>query len=78
LRGPAAVWAALSTNGLRGLHLPACLARLIVATDGDPAGAAAGHALAERAAGLGWTVSLLAAPKGRDWNDVQTGKGGAS
>ncbi len=26
--------------------------------------------LAERADALGWAVSLLPAPQGRDWNDI--------
>lgn len=78
LRAPATVWAALSTSGLTGLALPPDPARLTIATDGDDAGRAAGHKLAERAAALGWTVSLLPAPDGRDWNDVLTAKGRAA
>lgn len=74
LEGPAAVWAALSTSGLRGLRLPPDPGRLVVAPDGDAPGLAAAHALAERAHGLGWKVTLLPAPNGRDWNDVLTGK----
>lgn len=72
LSGPAAVWAALSSSGFARLHLPSAHGRLIVATDADDkgVGAAAGNALAERAAALGWTVTLLPAPEGRDWNDV--------
>lgn len=53
LDGPATVWAALSTSGLRGLRLPAQAGRLTVATDGDGPGREAGHALADRAHGLG-------------------------
>ena len=74
LRGPAQIWAALSTSGLRSLRLPAQPGPLIVATDGDDPGRAAGHSLAERAAALGWQVSMLHAPEGHDWNDVRTGK----
>lgn len=70
LRTPATVWAALSTSGLRGLHLPDTSGRLTIASDGDSAGRAAAHALATRAQGMGWQVSLLPAPDGRDWNDV--------
>ena len=74
LCGAAAVWAALSTSGMTGLRLPArpgALPRaLIVATDGDAPGRAAGHQLASRATALGWTVTLFPAPDGRDWNDV--------
>ncbi|WP_290689373.1 MULTISPECIES: DUF7146 domain-containing protein [unclassified Haematobacter] len=78
LRAPATIWAALSTSGLTGLRLPPTPGRLTVATDGDAPGRAAGHALAERAAALGWTVSLLPAPEGRDWNDILTMKGAAA
>ena len=74
LRAPAAVWAALSTSGLRGLRLPVQPGRLTVASDGDAAGREAAVALAERADALGWRVSLMPAPDGRDWNDVLTGK----
>jgi hypothetical protein len=72
LRGPATVWAALSTSGIRGLHLPPEPGRLTIAADGDEAGRLAAAALAERATALGWKVSLLPAPNGRDWNDVLT------
>lgn len=78
LRAPATIWAALSTSGLIGLALPPDPARLTIATDGDEPGRAAGHRLAERAAALGWAVSLLPAPDGRDWNDVLTAKGRAA
>ncbi|WP_417463046.1 toprim domain-containing protein [Kordiimonas sp.] len=78
LRGPATIWAALSTSGMRGLRLPPKPGRLTVAMDSDDRGAgkAAGLALAERASALGWQVSLLPAPEGHDWNDVLTMKGG--
>lgn len=74
---PATIWAALSTSGMRGLHLPSPPGRLTVATDGDDAGRAAGHDLAERAYALGWKVSLLPAPDGSDWCDVLSGKAGS-
>ncbi|MDJ0993022.1 MAG: toprim domain-containing protein [Dinoroseobacter sp.] len=70
LSEPATVWAALSTSGMKGLRLPERPGNLVVATDGDPEGRAAGNDLAARAHGLGWTVSLLPAPDGQDWNDV--------
>jgi len=70
LRSPATIWAALSTSGIRGLHLPPRPGRLTIAPDGDDPGRAAAHALAERAHALGWAVSLLSAPEGRDWNDI--------
>lgn len=70
LDGPATVWAALSTSGLRGLRLPAQAGRLTIATDGDGPGREAGHALAELAHGLGWQVSILDPGTGRDFNDI--------
>jgi hypothetical protein len=73
---PATIWAALSTSGMRRLHLPSLPGRLTVAMDGDDAGRAAGHDLAERAHALGWNVSLLPAPDGSDWCDVLSGKAG--
>jgi hypothetical protein len=75
---PATIWAALSTSGIRGLHLPPQPGRLTIAPDGDTAGREAANTLAERAHGLGWQVSLLPAPDGRDWNDILTMKGEAA
>lgn len=75
LARPATIWAALSTSGMRALRLPPSPGRLTIATDGDDPGRAAGRDLAERAHGLGWQVSLLPAPHGRDWNDILTMKG---
>jgi Toprim domain len=70
LRTPATVWAALSTSGIRSLHLHPMPGRLTIAADGDQPGHDAAYALASRAEALGWRVSLLPAPNGRDWNDV--------
>ncbi|MGS4917377.1 MULTISPECIES: DUF7146 domain-containing protein [Mameliella] len=75
LRAPATIWAALSTSGMRGLRLPPDAGRLTIAPDGDPAGRAAAHALAERAHATGWAVSLLPALDGHDWNDILMMKG---
>lgn len=75
LSGPATIWAALSTSGIRGMDLPKTPGKLIVATDGDTPGREAGNALAGRATALGWQVSLMPAPDDRDWNDVLMGKG---
>lgn len=74
LRGPASIWAALSTSGMKALTLPDVPGRLTVATDGDDAGKEAGRVLAVKATKAGWTVGLLPAPDGRDWNDVLTVK----
>lgn len=75
LVSPATVWAALSTSGMKALTLPSPPGELIIATDSDDGGAGwlAGNVLAERAAALGWQVSLLPAPSGLDWNDVLKG-----
>jgi phage/plasmid primase-like uncharacterized protein len=78
LRRPAAVWAALSTSGIRGLRLPDSTGRLTIAPDGDKAGREAANELAARAHALGWQVALLPAPNGRDWNDILTKKGEAA
>ena len=75
IRLPATVWAALSTSGLRGLHLPDLPGRLTIATDGDAAGREAAQVLAARAHTMGWQVSFLPAPEGRDWNDILIMKG---
>ena len=77
LDGPAAVWAGLSTSGMRGLRLPAQPGRLTIACDGDQPGRDAAHALAERAHALGWQVSILDPGTERDFNDVLTARGAA-
>lgn len=73
LRGPASIWAALSTSGMKALTLPDIAGRLTVATDGDDAGEQAGRALGVKATKAGWKVGLFPAPDGRDWNDVLKG-----
>lgn len=49
LSGPATVWAALSTSGMKALRLPDKAHKLVIATDGDHPGKQAGNALATRA-----------------------------
>ena len=74
-------WAALSTSGMRGLRLPRIGsggASLIIAVDGEKAGRDAGRELAERAAGLGWKVSIADPGDGRDFNDQLFGEGRAA
>lgn len=75
---PATIWAALSCAGIAGLRLPSRPGRLTIASDGDRPGHDAAHKLAERASALGWSVSLLPAPEGRDWNDILNKKGAAA
>ena len=75
LSAPTAVWAALSTSGMRGLALPPQAGQLTIASDGEQAGREAANALAARANDLGWQVTLLPAPDGLDWNDVLMMKG---
>ena len=76
--GPATIWAALSTSGIKSLSLPAKPHRLIIASDSDDNGAGlkAAQSLAQRASALGWDVSLAPAPEGQDWNDILM-KGGS-
>lgn len=74
LAGPAQVWAALSTSGLRSLRLPEQIGQLVIAGDGDQPGREAVHALANRADALGWRVSLIDPGDGADFNDILTGK----
>jgi phage/plasmid primase-like uncharacterized protein len=77
LRVPATIWATLSTSGMAGLILPERQGRLTVASDGDKAGSEAARALASRATASGWTVGLLPAAPGTDWNDHLRQRGAA-
>ncbi|WP_134682437.1 DUF7146 domain-containing protein [Paracoccus ravus] len=76
----ATVWATLSAPGMAALRLPSNPHRLTIASDSDDKGAglSAAHKLAERAVALGWTVSLLPAPQGMDWNDILMMKGASA
>jgi hypothetical protein len=68
-----AVWAALSTSGIKGLELPSPTlfgGKLLIGADGDPPGRRAALELADRATSLGWTVEIASAPDGRDFNDL--------
>ena len=77
LAGPATIWAALSTSGLRSLRLPAQPGRLTVACDGDVAGRSAAMLLAERAHALGWAVATIDPGDGADFNDILNRKDAA-
>ncbi len=54
---------------MKGLRFPDVPGELVIASDRDAPGRDAAFALATRAQTAGWTVSLLPAPYGRDWND---------
>ena len=64
------IWAALSTSGMKKLNLPSLVGKLVIAPDGDPPGRIAAQELAGHANALGWQVSIMDAPDGRDWNDI--------
>ena len=74
LDGPSSIWAALSTSGMIGLHLPNIPGRLTIAPDGDGAGHVAALTLADRATRDGWLVSILTPPKDGDFNDLLRGE----
>ena len=65
-------WAALSAVNMAELKLPPKPGELVVGADGDKAGREAAQVLCERAARAGWKASVLAAPDGKDFNDILT------
>ncbi|MDB5430333.1 MAG: hypothetical protein JWP35_1449 [Caulobacter sp.] len=73
-----ACWAALSASGLTAFRPPPGLRRLIIAADGDPAGANAALTLADRLKD-DCAVDVSPARDGFDWNDELLNylKGGA-
>jgi putative DNA primase/helicase len=70
-----AVWASLSTSGMRTLLLPEAVRQVVIAADGDPAGEAAAQAAAVRFIERGKIVRLARAPEGLDFADVLNGSG---
>ena len=80
LENDIADWAALSASGMASLRLPPANAmggQLIIGTDGEARGRSAGADLADAAARRGWTVEIIRAPDGKDFNDlVQGGSNG--
>ncbi len=70
LPGDPTIWAALSSSGLTSLRLPEIPADLLVIADGDSAGRGAAQALATRALGLGWKVSIIDCGDKLDANDL--------
>jgi DNA primase len=67
-------WAALSTSGLRALHLPAEIDEVIILADGDEPGEAAALDAARRWKREGRTVRIARPPNGMDFNDVLLGR----
>lgn len=63
-------WSALSASGIKSLELPQTADQLVIAADGDVVGVAAAKELGERAARVGWDITLMKAPDGKDWNDI--------
>ena len=55
---------------MKSLVLPQRPDQLIIAADGETAGLEAANDLGKKAARAGWQVILMAAPDGKDWNDV--------
>lgn len=66
------VWAALSAIGMARLVLPSPAGDLAIFPDSDDGGtgASAARTLAARARAQGWTVRIIPAPPGMDWNDA--------
>jgi hypothetical protein len=69
-----AVWAALSTSGLRALDLPAKVRDVIVLADGDDPGQAAAKSAAMRWKRGGVRVRIAKPPNGLDFNDMLLGR----
>jgi putative DNA primase/helicase len=66
-------WVALSTSGLRSLHLPKDVREVIVLADGDDAGEAAARDCGRRLRREGRRARIAWPPKGRDFNDLLVG-----
>lgn len=76
LAGRMAVWATLSTSGMKAVVLPPLpmAAVVIIAADNDPAGLAAAREASQRFEREGRTVSIICPPSaGQDFNDVLMG-----
>ena len=66
-------WAALSTSGLKALHLPEAVREVIVLADGDDPGEAAARECALRWQREGRRVRIARPPRGQDFNDMLAG-----
>ncbi len=63
-------WAALSTSGLKSLHLPGQISQVVVLADGDAPGEAAACDVARRWQRAGRHVRIARPPSGMDFNDL--------
>jgi putative DNA primase/helicase len=63
-------WAALSTSGLKNLHLPDTIIDVIIAADGDETGERAAQECVRRWRRPGRRVRIARPPTGADFNDV--------
>lgn len=64
------VWAALSTSGIKTIELPPSVVTVVIAADGDAAGAEAAESAATRWRAEGRRVRIRPAPWGMDFNDI--------
>jgi putative DNA primase/helicase len=67
-------WAARSATGIEQFNPPNCVTELIIAADGDAPGMAAAKAFLARCKSFVRQIRIDAAPEGKDWNDVLTGR----
>lgn len=65
-------WAGLSAEGLRAIHLPPNVRKVVVLADGDDTGDAAARDCARRLIAEGREVQTAQAPPGKDFNDPNT------
>ena len=72
------LWAGLSTSGITGILLSSLPKAIVIAPDGDAPGHRAADKLAERAKAEGHDVRIMAAPAGKDWNDMARELAGSS
>ena len=66
-------WAALSTSGMKALHLPEAVREVIVLADGDEPGEDAARQSTLRWQREGRRVRIARPPRGQDFNDMLTG-----
>jgi putative DNA primase/helicase len=69
-----AVWAALSTSGMRALKLPAEVQEIILLADGDQPGEAAARVAALRLIREGRKARIARPGAGRDFNELLSGE----